>query len=60
MNRGVAMYGSQPNKYFNNSAQRDKLITENATLVKIIAHQLAIHLPPHIEINDLVSSEPLG
>ncbi len=60
MNRGVAMYGSQPNKYFNNSAQRDKLITENATLVKIIAHQLAIHLPPHIEINDLVSSGTIG
>jgi RNA polymerase sigma factor for flagellar operon FliA len=40
--------------------QRDKLVIENVHLVKIIAYQVAVNLPPHIDVNDLMSSGTIG
>jgi len=34
---------------------REEIINQYAPLVKIIASQLAIKLPPHIDVNDLIS-----
>lgn len=39
---------------------REKLITENLHLVKIIAYQVAMNLPPHIDVNDLISAGTIG
>ncbi len=41
-------------------AERDALMTEHVRLVKIIAHHIAVHLPPHIDVNDLVSAGAVG
>lgn len=40
--------------------ERDKLIEDNAHLVKIIAYQVAMNLPPHIDVNDLISAGTIG
>lgn len=39
---------------------RDKLIEDNVHLVKIIAYQVAMSLPPHIDVNDLMSAGTIG
>lgn len=36
------------------------LIMENLYLVQIIAYKIAAHLPPHVEINDLMSAGAIG
>ncbi|VAV85227.1 RNA polymerase sigma factor for flagellar operon [hydrothermal vent metagenome] len=54
------MYGTTESKYMTGLSKRDHLIVEHASLVKIIAHQLAIHLPPHIDVNDLMGSGSIG
>lgn len=38
----------------------DKLVEEHAPLIKYIAHRIAKRLPPHIEVDDLMSSGVLG
>ncbi|HHL39403.1 MAG TPA: FliA/WhiG family RNA polymerase sigma factor [Deltaproteobacteria bacterium] len=43
-----------------NESKRDAMIREHVHLVKIIAHQVAIHLPPHIDVDDLVSAGTIG
>ncbi len=40
--------------------RRDRLIVEYAPLVKYIANRIAMRLPPHIDVNDLVNSGILG
>ncbi|MBI5643113.1 MAG: FliA/WhiG family RNA polymerase sigma factor [Deltaproteobacteria bacterium] len=42
------------------TAKRDKLIEDNIHLVKIIAYQVAVNLPPHIDVNDLIGSGTIG
>jgi len=39
---------------------RERLISENVHLVKIIAYQVAVNLPPHIEVEDLISAGTIG
>ncbi len=44
----------------NTGPERDALMLENVRLVKIIAHHIAVHLPPHIDVNDLMSAGSIG
>ncbi len=39
---------------------RDKLLEGNIHLVKIIAYQVAVNLPPHIDVNDLIGAGTIG
>ncbi|MBI3014028.1 MAG: FliA/WhiG family RNA polymerase sigma factor [Candidatus Tectomicrobia bacterium] len=39
---------------------RDELILEYTPLIKYIAHRIAMRLPPHVEIDDLISSGVIG
>ncbi len=39
---------------------RDKLLEDNLYLVKIIAYQVAVNLPPHIDVNDLIGAGTIG
>lgn len=39
---------------------RDKLIERHLYLVKIIAHQMAINLPQHIDVGDLIGAGMVG
>lgn len=48
-----------PDKDFDPS-NRDALIINYTPLIKFIANRLAIRLPPHIDINDLISSGVIG
>lgn len=40
--------------------RRDRLIVEYAPLVKYIANRIAMRLPPHIDVDDLINSGILG
>jgi len=40
--------------------RRDRLIVEYAPLVRYIANRIAMRLPPHIDVDDLVNSGILG
>ena len=40
--------------------ERNALMLEHVRLVKIIAHHIAVHLPPHIDVNDLMSAGSIG
>ncbi len=44
----------------NPNPNRDKLLEDNVHLVKIIAYQVAVNLPPHIDVNDLISAGTIG
>ena len=48
-----------PDKDFDASG-RDELIIRYSPLIKFIANRLAMRLPPHIDVNDLISSGVLG
>ena len=48
-----------PDKDFDASG-RDELIIHYTPLIKFIANRLAMRLPPHIDVNDLISSGVLG
>ena len=48
-----------PDKDFDASG-RDELIIRYTPLIKFIANRLAMRLPPHIDVNDLISSGVLG
>lgn len=39
---------------------RDDLLEKNIHLVKIIAYQVAVNLPPHIDVQDLISAGTIG
>ena len=49
-----------PTKSGFSKQERDKLVEDNVHLVKIIAYQVAVNLPPHIDVNDLMSSGTIG
>ena len=40
--------------------KRERLIMEYAPLVKYIANRIAMRLPPHIDVNDLINSGIIG
>jgi len=41
-------------------SERETLVEDNVHLVKIIAHQVAMNLPPHIDVEDLISAGTIG
>lgn len=41
-------------------SDKDRLVREHAHLVKYIAQRLAMKLPPHIELDDLISTGMMG
>lgn len=41
-------------------SERDSHLEQNVHLVKIIAYQVAMNLPPHIDVNDLISAGTIG
>ena len=43
-----------------NSTSRDDLIIQYTPLVKFVANRIAMRLPPHVDVNDLISSGILG
>jgi RNA polymerase sigma factor for flagellar operon FliA len=51
--KGLKAYGSS-------KVDRDRIVRENVHLVKIIAYQVAVNLPPHIDVNDLISAGTIG
>ncbi len=51
-------YKEEPNKL--TPQQKDKLVMEYAPLIKFIAQRIAVRLPPHIEIDDLISAGVIG
>jgi RNA polymerase sigma factor for flagellar operon FliA len=42
------------------AAARENLITENLPMVKRIVYRIAAHLPPHVEIDDLMNAGVIG
>jgi RNA polymerase sigma factor for flagellar operon FliA len=48
-----------PEKEFDPS-DRDGIILQYTPLIKFVANRIAIRLPPHVDINDLISSGVLG
>jgi len=42
------------------SPEADELILEYSPLIKYIAHRIAVRLPPHIELDDLMSAGVIG
>lgn len=51
-------YKDEPSKV--TAKQKDELIMEYAPLIKFIAQKIAIRLPSHIELDDLISSGVIG
>jgi RNA polymerase sigma factor for flagellar operon FliA len=51
-------YKEEPSKL--TSKQKDELIMEYAPLIRFIAQKIAIRLPSHIELDDLISSGVIG
>jgi RNA polymerase sigma factor for flagellar operon FliA len=51
-----AVYGFQTEE----AAERDALILKYAPLIKYIAHRLAMRLPAHISVEDLISAGAIG
>jgi RNA polymerase sigma factor FliA len=51
-------YKEEPSKI--TAEQKDKLIMEYAPLIKFIAQKIAVRLPAHIELDDLISSGVIG
>jgi RNA polymerase sigma factor FliA len=51
-------YKEEPTKL--SSKQKDALIMEYAPLIKFIAQKIAVRLPSHIELDDLISSGVIG
>jgi len=47
-------------KYTPVKSERDLRLEQNVHLVKIIAYQVAANLPPHIDVNDLISAGTIG
>ena len=42
------------------AVDREELLEKNVHLVKIIAYQVAVNLPPHIDVQDLISAGTIG
>jgi RNA polymerase sigma factor for flagellar operon FliA len=41
-------------------SRRDEIILEYAPQIKFVAHRLAMRLPPHVELDDLISAGVIG
>ncbi|MFH1147785.1 MAG: FliA/WhiG family RNA polymerase sigma factor [Pseudomonadota bacterium] len=62
---GVAKLRDYTKDYFNgekamDAQQREELIIKYSSLIKYLAGKLAMRLPPHISIDDLISSGTIG
>lgn len=55
----VRSSGSKPSKPID-PAEKDKLILEYASVIKYIAQRIAIRLPPHISVDDLINAGVIG
>ena len=55
----VRSAGSKPSKHID-PAEKDKLILEYASVIKYIAQRIAIRLPPHISVDDLINAGVIG
>jgi RNA polymerase sigma factor for flagellar operon FliA len=42
------------------TAESDRLILEYSPLIKYVAYRIAVRLPPHVEIDDLISAGVIG
>ncbi len=42
------------------ASRRDEIILEYASQIKFVAHRLAMRLPPHVELDDLISAGVIG
>ena len=51
-------YNNEPAKI--SQQEKDKLITEYASLIKFIAQKIAVRLPSNIELDDLISAGVIG
>src|SRR6185437_5756987 len=58
MNSLLKKYKEEPTKL--TPKQKDALIMEYAPLIKFIAQKIAVRLPSHIELDDLISSGVIG
>lgn len=54
----IKKYKDEPKRL--SQAEKDKLITEYAPLIKFIAQKIAVRLPANIELDDLVSAGVIG
>jgi RNA polymerase sigma factor for flagellar operon FliA len=55
----VRSSGSRPSKHIN-PEEKDQLILEYAPVIKYIAQRIAIRLPPHISVDDLINAGVIG
>lgn len=58
MNKAVAIEKKDKQKI--NPVARNEMVVEYAPLIKMIAHRLAMRLPPHIQLDDLITAGVLG
>src|ERR1043165_7595934 len=58
MNSLLKKYKEEPGKL--TSKDKDALIMEYAPLIRFIAQKIAVRLPSHIELDDLISSGVIG
>ncbi|MEK6590081.1 MAG: FliA/WhiG family RNA polymerase sigma factor [Nitrospinota bacterium] len=58
MNPYIEQYSHKSKKM--STAEKDSLIIEYSPLIRYIALRIAVRLPPHIEIDDLISAGVIG
>ena len=58
MNR--AQGGYEKNTVVFDASRKNEIILEYAPQIKFIAHRLAMRLPPHVDMDDLISSGVIG
>jgi RNA polymerase sigma factor FliA len=58
MNLSAADMTSSP--YRDDEMTRDRLITEYLPFVKRIVHRMAVHLPAHVDVDDLMNAGVIG
>ena len=54
----MVMYAKNENKI--SSSDRNEIFLKYIPLLKFIAGRIAMRLPPHIDINDIISAGALG
>ena len=54
----MVMYAKNENKL--SSSERNEIFLKYIPLLKFIAGRIAMRLPPHIDINDIISAGALG
>ncbi len=58
MNQSAAVTPDSP--YRNDETTRNRLITEYLPFVKRIVHRMAVHLPAHVDVDDLINAGIIG